>query len=140
MSPNLILLNGRSDATARSHREPHALVGQVQERILARNGATVRVERAVFVFIVAVAAHPGAMLCSGELTTMLYGDRADGGPEAPSRAIDTLSYRAKPALAALGYRLETDGTRGRFVRCCMSPTPATHGDLAADQEMSHAQA
>ena len=43
-------------------------------------------------------------------------------------------------VAALGYRLELNHTRGRYVRCCVSPSPITYGDLAADQELSHAQA
>ncbi len=137
MSPNLILLNGGSDVAARSRREPNALVCQIDSRELARNGATVQVPRAVFVFIAAVTAHPGAILCSAELTDLIFGDQADGGPDAPGANLDTLAYRARPALAALGYRLEFAPTRGRYVRCCISPSPVT-GALA-DQELSHGQ-
>ena len=140
MSPNLIILNGGSDVAARSRREPNALVCQVDSRELARNGTTVKVPRAVFVFIVALAAHPGAILCQAEMTDLLYGAEADGGPDAPGGSFNTLAYRSRPALAALGYRLELNHTRGRYVRCCVSPSAITYGDLAADQELSHAQA
>ena len=140
MSPNLIILNGRSDAARRSRREPGALVCQVDSRTLARDGASVQVPRPVFIFIAAVTAHPGAILCSAELTDLLYGEQADGGPDGPGASIDTLAYRARPALAALGYRLELNPTRGRFVRCCISPTPVTYAALAADQELSYGQA
>lgn len=140
MSPNLIILNGRSDVALRSRREPGALVCQVESRTLARDGATVKVPPLVFAFIVAVTAHPGAILCSAEMTDLLYGDSPDGGPDCPVHTLNKLAISARPALAALGYRLENDHGRGRYVRCCVSPSPVTYGTLAADQELTHAQA
>ncbi len=139
MSPNLVILGGRSDALVRSRREPGALVCQVDRRELARNGAVVQVPRPVFVFIAAVAAHPDAILCRAELADLLYGERVDGGPDNSDGSLNSLALRARPALAALGYRLEMNHTRGRYVRCCVSSSPTITGDIANDQEFSHGQ-
>lgn len=140
MSPNLVLVAGNSDPGRRSLREPGALIVHADRRTLARDGAVVRVPRAVFAFVVAVTAHPGAVLSSAELLDLVQGAAPAGRPDAAAAAIDVLALRARPALAALGYRLEIEPSRGRFARCCLSPHPVTYGELAADQELSRAQA
>lgn len=133
----LIASHGRQRTAARSRREPNALVMDCEGSCLARNGTVVKTSRQVFLFIVAVAAHPDAMVSTTELSELLFVGQDDGGADNAEGSVSTLAFRATPVLAALGYRLETKWGRGRFVRCCISPVPVTYSDLA-DQELSHA--
>ncbi len=136
----IVMTHGRRAIATRSQREPGALVVCVESCHLARNGVMVKTSRSVLIFIVAVAAHPGAIVSSAELQDVLFAGRADGGTDDAPGSLSTLAFRAVPALAALGYRLETNHRRGRYVRCCINPNPVTYGDLAAASELSHGQA
>ena len=124
-APTIIVTRqSRATLARRSRVDPDALFADSTANRLARNGAVVETTRLIVAFVVALAARPGAVLPTAELFDLLYGERADGGPSSGSGSVDTLAYRAAPVLAALGYRVETKGYRGRWLRCCLSPTPS----------------
>lgn len=136
--PTLIIMNTTSvRLAARSRRQPDALIVDARGEKLARDGAVVKATRVVIAFIVALAARPGSVVSGEEILDLALGDRPDGGVDYPVQAVNKLVTRASPILAALGYRIETDKTHGRWVRCCLSAVPRTYSELNCDLETIH---
>ena len=104
----------------RSLRDPGALVIDCAKHRMARDGIIVEVTKLQAAFITVLASRPGAVVPKDEMMDLLYGHLEDGGPLG-HRMVHTLRHATGAALAALGFRVETEGYRGQWLRCCLAP-------------------
>lgn len=102
-SPRIRLVIGTHDAAAISRREPGTLVVAPGRGALARGGTEVRAPPEVARLVLALAARPGAIVANAELAALLFGDRADGGPDDAAKVVATYWHAARFVFPALGY-------------------------------------
>jgi hypothetical protein len=102
-----------SGATARvSARNPNSLYVHSQGCWLFRNGRSVYAERMPRTFFVMLVAESPGIISPLEACELLWGNRADGGPDNFRNAISVLVMHAKMIGAALGFRIENEFSRG----------------------------
>ena len=93
---------------------PQTLFVCAGTRLLARGGCVVEVDANTFLLIVALASRPGAFVSRDYLIELLFGHRADGGPDNAIDVFEANMMTMRPALMALGFRC--DRVRGFGVR------------------------
>jgi hypothetical protein len=70
---------------------------------LGRDGRAVRVRPDVLRMMLALVSRPGAHVSRETLTELMWGERADGGPDNTFAALNHIWQEARPALIALGW-------------------------------------
>jgi hypothetical protein len=105
------IVSTRADVARLSRAHPEALIVAPGQGCVARFGRVALAAPDGVRMALALAARPGAIVSATEMTDLLWGDRADGGPEA-RRSLDAAWSMAKAIFAALGYGSRREHGRG----------------------------
>lgn len=132
MARVIMLTGGKPDAAQRrSAKEPDALVVDIRYGRMARNGVTVELKASAALFALALAARPGAIVTTAEIVDLLWGGRADGGPDNVVNGLSALWPTVRGALAALGYASSRVFGRGFSAQPTKKPPARASGEAVA---------